>query len=67
VAIIAGYGDSGFPAMEGPGLNDGEREGVALRCGFLLWLRLAVGFHVVSWALPSTWFVVVARRVLFYR
>jgi hypothetical protein len=44
-----------------------ERGGVALRCGFLLSSGLHVGFHVVLCASSSTWFIVVPRRVHFYR
>jgi hypothetical protein len=58
---------SGFHAMEGPGLDDGERGGVALRCDFLLLSGLGVGFHVVLCASSLTWFIVVPRRVHFYR
>jgi hypothetical protein len=67
VPAVAGYGDPGFPAVEGPGLADGERERVAPGCSFLLWPGLAVGFHLLPCAPSSTWFVVVGGRVLIYR
>jgi hypothetical protein len=66
VAFVAGYDDFRLPRRGGPSWTT-EREGVALRCGFLLLSGLAVGFYVVLWASSSTWFVVVPRRVLFYR
>jgi hypothetical protein len=63
VAAVAGYGDPVFPAVEGPGLADGER-GAAPGCSYLLWPGLAVGFHLQA---SSTWRVLVDGRVLSYR